>query len=305
MSGVTAAHRGGERNEFGRFLIGIGRGAAGAMLFGMPMLMTMELWQLGFYIERYRLFLLLIVNIPLLVMLADRIGFERTATWREAFRDAAIAYGLGIVMSAAILVLLGDIKPDMPFSEMLGKTAIQSVPASIGALLGRSQLGGEGTDHGSSKNDRGGEDEGDDRGGDGDAVPNEISTSYGRELFLMAVGALFLNLNVAPTEEIILISYKMTPWHSLVVIVLSIAIMHGFVYAVAFKGTHEMPEEMPWWHAFFRFTLPGYLVAMVISLYVLWTFGRLDDTAMTQVLMSAIVLSFPGAIGAAAARLIL
>ena len=297
MSGVTAAQRGGDMGETRRFLIGIGRGAAGAMLFGMPMLMTMELWQLGFYIERYRLFLLLVANIPLLVVLADRIGFERTSTWREAFRDAMIAYGLGIVMSAAVLVLLGDIKPDMPLSEMLGKIAIQSVPASIGALLGRSQLGGQAGD------DRGGEQE--DKGGDGDAVPNEISTSYSRELFLMGVGALFLNLNVAPTEEIILISYKMIPWHAIAAVIVSIAIMHGFVYAVAFKGTHEMPEETPWWHAFFRFTLPGYMVAMLISLYVLWTFGRLDDTAVTQMLMPVIVLSVPGAVGAAAARLIL
>jgi len=300
--GSVAAH-GGEREKPGSFLIGLGRGAAGAMLFGIPMLMTMELWQLGFYIERYRLFLLLLANIPLLVVLADRVGFERTSTWHEACRDAAIAYALGIVMSAAILVLLGDIRFDMSLSEMLGKIALQAVPASIGALLGRSQLGGSsGSDEGDEQSDQPDDDE--DKG-DGDAVPDRLSTSYGRELFLMAVGALFLSLNVAPTEEVILISYKMTQWHALAAIVVSIGIMHGFVYAVAFKGTHEIPEDTPWWHAFFRFTLPGYIVAMAISLYVLWTFGRLDDTAPTQMLMSAIVLSFPGAIGAAAARLML
>jgi putative integral membrane protein (TIGR02587 family) len=293
------AERGNDVGESRDFLIGLGRGAAGAMLFGIPMLMTMELWQLGFYIERWRLFLLLIVNIPLLILLAHRIGFERTSTAAEACRDAIIAYGLGVLISAAILIMLGDIKPHMPLSEMLGKVAIQSVPASIGALLGRSQLGGQ-----AGKNEDDGDGEKDQDEG-GDAVPDEISTSYSRELFLMAVGALFLNLNVAPTEEIILIAYKMTPWHALVMIGVSIAIMHGFVYAVAFKGTHEIPEETPWWHAFFRFTLPGYLVAMLISFYVLWTFGRLDDTAPTQMLMSAIVLAFPGAIGAAAARLIL
>ncbi|CAN7716930.1 TIGR02587 family membrane protein [Neorhizobium sp. LjRoot104] len=299
MNGVRAK-RGDDAAESRSFLIGLGRGAAGAMLFGIPMLMTMELWQLGFYIERWRLFLLLIVNIPLLILLAHRIGFERTSTVAEACRDATIAYGLGIVMSAAVLIMLGDIKPHMPLSEILGKIAIQSVPASIGALLGRSQLGGQAGED--ERRDDGEEDEDE---GEGGAVPDEISTSYSRELFLMAVGALFLNLNVAPTEEIILIAYKMTPWHALVTICVSIAIMHGFVYAVAFKGTHEISEETPWWHAFFRFTLPGYMVAMLISLYVLWTFGRLDDTAPTQMLMSAIVLSFPGAIGAAAARLIL
>jgi len=115
-------------------------------------------------------------------------------------RLTATAYGLGIVMSAAILVLLGNIKPDTPFSEMLRKIAIQSVPASIGALLGRALLGGQPNGDAGKRDDRGGEeeDEGEDRGGESDAVPNEISTSYGRELFLMAVGALFLNLNVAP-----------------------------------------------------------------------------------------------------------
>ncbi len=290
MRAKTASGVGQDHDEARRFLIGLARGAAGALIFGIPMLMTMELWQLGFYIERYRLLLLLLLNIPLLVLLSHRIGFEETFTWREAVRDAAIAYGIALVMSALVLLLLGNINGGMPPSEILGKIAIQGVPASIGALLGRSQLGGR------ADEDEKQEDE---------EEESEMSTSYGRELFMMAVGALFLSLNVAPTEEIILIAFKMTPWHALITLVLSIALMHAFVYAVAFRGTHELTEETPGWHAFVRFTLPGYVIAILISLYVLWTFGRLDDTAPTQVLMSVIVLGFPGSIGAAAARLIL
>ncbi|TNM63079.1 TIGR02587 family membrane protein [Aliirhizobium smilacinae] len=279
-----------------KFLVGIGRGAAGALLFGLPMLMTMELWQLGFYMERSRLLLLVLVNIPLLIALAHRVGFEKTYTLAQACRDAAIAYGLGIVMSALILVLLGDIKTSMPMSEIIGKISIQAVAASIGALLGRSQL----ADHTGSGGDQ------DDDGGKGeDAVRDRMSGNYGHELFLMAVGALFLNLNIAPTEEIILISYKMTAWHALFAIVASIAIMHAFVYAVAFKGTHQMSAAAPRWHVLVRFTLPGYVVAMAVSFFVLWLFGRLDGKAVSQMVMSSIVLSFPGAIGAAAARLIL
>src|SRR3546814_10620701 len=116
---------------------------------------------------------------------------------------------------------------------------------------------------------------------------------------MTAAGALFLSLSLAPTEEVILISFKMTPWHTLAMLVLSILLMHGFVYAVAFRGTHELTEETPWWHAFVRFTLPGYIVAMLISLYVLWTFDRLDAMTLTPILMSANVLSFPGAPAAA------
>ncbi len=67
-----------------------------------------------------------------------------------------------------------------------------------------------------------------------------MQTTYLGELFLMAVGALFLSLNVAPTEEMIVIAYKMTHWHALVLMMLSIALMHGFVYAVSFEGGHEL-----------------------------------------------------------------
>ncbi|NKL19858.1 TIGR02587 family membrane protein [Rhizobium leguminosarum] len=276
-----------------KFFAGIARGIAGALLFALPMFMTMEMWELGFYMDRSRLFLLLIVNIPLLVILSDRIGFERTSTWRQAIRDASIAYGLGVLGSALILIAMGVLKYDQSPHEIIGIIAIQAIPASIGAMLGRSQLGGQ-------------SDDGDDaKQGDSDDPVHERETSYAGELFLMAVGALFLNLNVAPTEEMILLSYKMTPWHGLLMIAASLAVMHGFVYALSFKGSHDLAEGMPSWHAFVRFTLPGYVIAALISAYCLWTFHRTDDIGSTQILMAVVVLSFPGAIGAAAARLIL
>ncbi|MFD1745553.1 TIGR02587 family membrane protein [Rhizobium helianthi] len=273
-----------------KFAVGLLRGAAGALIFGIPMLMTMELWFLGFYMERERLLLLLVINIPMLVLIAHRIGFEPTFTWREAVRDAFIAYGLGIITSALVLGLLGVLSHDQSAPELLGKIALQAVPASLGAMLGRSQLGGRDDNEDEHQND---------------PATQELSTGYGGELFLMAVGALFLNLNIAPTEEIIAISFKMSFWHGLAAVLVSVMLMHGFVYAVAFRGAHSLTPEVPMWHALVRFTLPGYVVTSAISLYVLWTFGRLDDVTITQALMFMIVLNFPGAIGAAAARLIL
>ncbi len=265
-----------------RFLVGLGRGFAGALLFALPMQMTMEMWALGFTMDRWRLALLLLLAIPLLIGISHRIGFEETFSLRESVRDAMIAYGIGILTSVVMLALFKLLVTDMPMREMTGKIAVQAVPASIGALLGRSELGS-------------GEDDADD----------DPQAGYGSELFMMAVGALFLNLNMAPTEEMILISYKMTPWHALATILLSIAIMHAFVYAVSFKGGHELAGDTPRWHALIRFTLPGYVIALLISLYALWSFGRLDGGSFTPAMMAMIVLAFPGAIGAAAARLIL
>ena len=272
----------GDKDEFNRFVTGLGRGVAGALFLALPMLMTMEMWYLGFYMARERLLLLLLLNIPLLILLAHRIGFEETFTWREAVRDAVIAYGIGIMTSLVVLTALGLLRGGMPASELVGKGALQSVPASIGAMLGRSQLGHDDQDSDDTK-----------------------ETRYHGELLMMAAGALFLSLNIAPTDEMIVLAYRMTIWHALVVAVLSIALMHGFVYAVSFIGGHELSPETPWWHAFVRFTLPGYVIALSISIFTLWIFERLGDSSALEIMLSVIVLGFPAALGAAAARLIL
>ncbi|MQB11744.1 TIGR02587 family membrane protein [Agrobacterium sp. ICMP 6402] len=274
-------------DEVRQFLTGLARGTAGALLFALPMLMTMEMWFLGLYINPWRLLLLCILNLPLLLLLARRIGFENIHSWGQALRDAITAYGLGIAVSAAVLLLFGILNDQMTVSTIITKIALQSVPASIGALLGRSQLG----QHSDAQDEEEGEYSG--------------KTGYLHELFMMMVGALFLNLNVAPTEEMILIAYKVTPYHILALCLLSIAIMHGFVYALHFKGSHQLHEGQQWWQSFIRFTLPGYVIAIAISIYTLWTFERLDHTSLSQIMSAAVILGVPASIGAASARLIL
>ncbi len=49
----------------------------------------------------------------------------------------------------------------------------------------------------------------------------------------------------------------------------------------------------------------GYVVALIISLYVLWTFGRTDGMAIEEIIKAVIVLGFPAALGASTSRLIL
>lgn len=121
----------------------------------------------------------------------------------------------------------------------------------------------------------------------------------------MAVGALFLGFNVAPTEEMMLISYQMTEWHSLCLVALSVGLMHGFVFALGFAGGSEVSPNASWWSPFLRLTLPGYVIAISVSLYLLWVFARLDGLHIDSIVMATVVLAFPSAIGAAAARLIL
>ncbi len=62
-----------------RFALGLVRAFGGAILFSFPMLMTMEMWWLGFYMDPLRLALFILLAIPLLVGLSYYAGFEPTS----------------------------------------------------------------------------------------------------------------------------------------------------------------------------------------------------------------------------------
>ncbi|WP_342354331.1 TIGR02587 family membrane protein, partial [Paracoccus siganidrum] len=265
-----------------RVIRDFGRAAGGALIFSLPMLMTTELWSLGFYLDRLRLLLLVVASLPLLVLLSRHVGFERTRSWRSDMFDALIALGVAAVISVVVLVLLGVIDAGTSLDAAMGKISIQMVPASMGALLAKSQFGA----------------------GSGDDPAEQEETWWG-ELFLMVAGALFLGLNTAPTEEVMLISYQMTHWHALALVALSLLLMHGFVFSMGFAGGTEVSAEEPWWSAFIRMTLPGFVIALAVSFGLLWLFARTDGLSFDGTVMATIVLAFPCAIGAAAARLIL
>ena len=266
------------------FATGLARAFGGAIIFTLPMLMTMEMWELGYTIDPLRFALLLVLVVPLLVGLSHYVGFEDTFDWKDDVVDAFVAYAVGFIAAAPILALFGVVRWDMSMQEIVGKIALQAVPGSIGALLAQSEFSAEGA-RGRRKEQR--------------------RDTYWGEMFFMLAGAIFLSLNVAPTEEMILISYQMTTWHTLVLCVLTILLMHAFVYSVDFSGKSEVPHGTPGWSIFLRYTMVGYAICLLISAYVLWTFGRMSGLALEEIVMTTVVLAFPAAIGAAAARLIL
>ena len=259
-----------------------GRAVGGALVFSLPMLMTQEMWWLGYTIDPVRLALFVALSVPMLTVLSHYIGFENTTCWRDDVFDALFAMGIGILLSGVVLIVVGMIKPGQSPGASIGQVAIQIVPASIGAVLARGQFGM------SPIEDR-----------------RAQSAPYLGEIFLMAVGAVFLGFNIAPTDEMVMLSARMTAWHAIALVLLSLAVMHGFVFAVGFRGGTQLLPEEPVWSAFARFTLPGYVTAVAISLYVLWTFGRTDGTSFSHICMAVVVLGFPSSLGAAAARLII
>jgi putative integral membrane protein (TIGR02587 family) len=205
------------------FWIGVARGFGGALLFAMPILMTMETWWLGFYAGRWRLAIYLVLSIPLVLGLAYFAGLKQDIELHEVVLDGMTAYAIGILTSVVVLSLMGILSVQMAPREIIGKIAVQTPTAAFGAVLARSQLGSGGREEKQKKQQSG----------------------YPGELFLVAAGAFYLASTVASTEEMILIPFKMTTWHAAALIVFSLLVMHAFLYTMKFKGAPTEAKGTP------------------------------------------------------------
>jgi putative integral membrane protein (TIGR02587 family) len=256
---------------------GLGRAVAGAVIFSLPLLMTMEMWDLGQHMGRLRLALFITLTALVVFGLSRFAGFRDDTTFADDILDALAALMVGFVVSAALLWIMGLIGPQTGLHELSGMIGVQAAPASMGAILANKQLSA--STRGAQKEDRAG---------------------YPGQLFLMGAGALFFAFNVAPTEEMLLIGFKMTPWQSLGLVGVSLLMLHTLVFSVGFAG-QQTPGGV--FADFLNFTLAGYGIALIVSLYVLWTFGRIDDD-FSATIRSVAVVGFPAALGAALARLV-
>jgi putative integral membrane protein (TIGR02587 family) len=265
------------------FWVGVARGFGGALLFSMPILMTMEMWQIGFYVDRWKLALFVGLMIPMILALSYFAGIKEDFSLREVVLEGMTAYAIGILTTTIVLSLLGILEVTMAPRELIGKIAIQSPTTAFGAILARSQLGGNKKDQ-EEKKEQGG---------------------YWTEMFLVGAGAFYLASTVASTEEMILIPFKMTAWHAAGLLIFSLLVMHAFLYTMKFAGAPKESPETPWWSIFVRYTMPGYLVVLLVCWYVLWTFDRFESYAPHWMAMYSIALGLPGAVGGAAGRLVI
>jgi putative integral membrane protein (TIGR02587 family) len=172
--------------------------------------------------------------------------------------------------------------PGQPLEEIIGKIAVAAFPGSIGALLADKQLGGKQQQAGAAAAGR----------------------SYAARLFLMTIGALFVALNVAPTEEMVLIAFQISPWQAALLALASLALLHALLFWVDFPGRKARRGDDSFWSVLVRFSFAGYGLCALASLALLWVFGRTNGVSMREVVEFVIVLSFPAAIGAGLANLV-
>ena len=76
----------------------------------------------------------------------------------------------------------------------------------------------------------------------------------------MIVGALYLAMTVAPTEEMSLIGYSMTDLHALFAMALSVLVLHSFVYGVGFRA-YPAVESRKMLGSLMRLSVVGYALS--------------------------------------------
>ena len=256
------------------------RGVAGAVLFSFPMLMTMEMWSLGVSVKPARLVLFVTVHPILLVGMASYGRHDNAVVTRRDAVDGFAAYGVGVLTAAAVLPLFGVIEFGMSVEAITRTITIQAAPAGFGAMVAHLEL-----DEPAARAGRG--------------HPHGLASSA----FLMAVGALYLCSSLASTEEMMLIAYKMSTWQIGGLMVFSFVMMQLFdEYAV--EEDRGSATGRSTWGLSLAMTCIGYAIALLISLYILWTFGRSDGLTAAQLLKEMVVLGFPAALGAGAVRLL-
>lgn len=113
------------------------RAFSGGMIFGVPLLFTMEVWHAGAQASPPRLLLVLFAAAVLVFLLVRLVGF-----WSRPARDvseglvqAVQAVGLALVSVTAVLVVLGRLTRQMPLSDAVGIVVYEAIPFAVGAAI--------------------------------------------------------------------------------------------------------------------------------------------------------------------------
>jgi putative integral membrane protein (TIGR02587 family) len=261
------------------------RAFAGAFIFGIPLLFTMEMWWIGEYADAWKLLAFLGIALLANVGLAFAAGFKRETTFLSHIDEAIDAMAVGIVGATIVLLIMNQVRPTDPLGSTVGKIALQAIPLSIGASVANQVFG----DH---RNRRGEED-------DKDLTPAQGLLS---DVGATAIGSVFIGASIAPTEEIPMIAAALDYWHLLAVVGFSLLVSYGIVFA---SGFDRDQLEGPFQHPFTE-TMLAYVISLVISFVALYLFNQvmLDDPPLS-IATQVLVLGVPTTVGGAAGRLVI
>lgn len=267
--------------------------AAGSIV-AMPLLFTMETWWRGMTMSPARLLALLaaifLVNFLFNFLSGFREGALRLA---DAAEEAVTAVGLGIVLAAAILALIGELTLADSRQVMAGKVLLEAAVVSIGVSFANTQIRGRS------------------RRGENGKPKNEAFLDLERlqmradlrDFSAAAAGATVFSLNIAPTEEVQMVAAQLSDWQHLILIAASLLLCYVIMFATGFEEHHVYVESL--FQSPAVETLVTCAVAYLVAGALLYFMGFADPAAQPRVFASHIaVLGLPACVGGAAGRLI-
>jgi putative integral membrane protein (TIGR02587 family) len=263
--------------ELARSLRDYTRAVAGGLVVGLPLLYTMEVWFQGFILPWWKLLVLLGIGFLVVLGYNAFAGFRRDRTVLELLVDSVDTIGLGIIVAFVALLFLGRIDLSTSLRDAAGKVALEAIPVAFGASVASTQLGGE--------------------------ADREPSSAFGR-LLVAVGGALLFALNVAPTEEIVMLGTESPAWLLLATIVASLALTLALVFYADFGGrrrkrTGELLDQP------LTETVAAYAASAAVALLLMWAFGRTDGASLKAIAGMTVVLAVVASVGAAVARLVI
>ncbi len=284
-----------------RELVDLVRAASGGLLFGVPLLFTVEVMWTGQHTSPRQALVVLALSTVLLMALNRTAGFRATSdtTLRDSAIDAVEGVALAIVLVVAMLALLGEVDLSTPLSVILGKSVYEVLPVCVGIGVANSILREQ-----SSEDDTAEDDTAEDEPASAvpaAAAPASLNATVA-DLGASLIGAVFIALSIAPTDEVPMLTASRNPLWLLAIMAASLLSAYAIVFVAGFSGQSRRHAQPGLMHHPIIETLASYVVALFSSLAMLWIFQR-ADAPWRVTLAHVIVLGLPAAIGGAAGRL--
>ncbi|MDP2291487.1 MAG: TIGR02587 family membrane protein [Actinomycetota bacterium] len=278
-------------------LVEVVRAVSGGLLFGVPLLYTMEVWWIGSHTEPGQMLVVLAMSTVPVFLLNLTAGFRSRSDvrLRDAAADTAEAVAIGLVVTALVLVMLREITLESPPVEALGKVLYEAMPFCLGIALATHLLRGGRIQPDDEEST--GEDESSGKPDDRLGLPATVA-----DLGATAVGATFICLSIAATDEVPMLAAAMSPEWLLVVVAASLAVSYAIVFVADFSKQQQRHAHQGIFQRPLSETVAAYLLSLVIAAVLLWFFQR-GLTPWSDGLGRVIVLGFPATIGGAAGRL--
>lgn len=278
------------------------RGVAAGAIVGMPLLFTMEMWWRGMTASPLHLLVLLVVLLAVNGVVCIFSGFRHETSLAAAAAEAVTSMGIGLVLAAAVLALIGELQADPAIAPAVAKILITATPVSLGVSFANAHIRGSGRAGNGDDNDA----KDDDGPTPGQRILSATSRQIRQDLAEAGAslsGASLFAFNVAPTEEVLMIAARLSAWQHLLIMAASLVLCYIIVFAAGFK---ERRVHVP---SLFQHpvteTLLAYAVSLAVSMGMLWLIGMpevMDHPAIF--VKTTVTLGLVAVVGASAGRLV-